>query len=410
MEIEDLQTNEDFNLIVTNSKKLEKLYIEDKLTTQKLTIIQNKLNNIAKKYEEESTVLNYWYLLLEQQALINLINNDTDGFEKFYMEAAATKPDDCDFASETAKNWENKLDETNKAPRIVLSVFTKHKKLLLALVVLLVIFSWQPIADLITISSASQTMIKLANDAGMSRQGELVFLRTHPKEISDSEIATACALDQSQNGYVEQGCYSATTHQIFLRQMPKELHDVEVVTAAHEMLHAAYNSDSTLNKALEDEYTSIDNSDLNARIAEYNKLEPGAEVNELHSIMGTEYANLPSNLESFYSPYFIDRSKVTSAGTNVTNLFNNDEQRLHQLNSQIDQLNKNAQTAYKYSVNWANYGNQYENTYNYNIYSNDIDQENSLIDQYNTLLGQYQILVAEYNGETLSAITNVTSQ
>ena len=296
--------------------------------------------------------------------------------------------------------------ESQKSHR---SIRIRRKKLIIVSLIVVAIILWGPISDKITLASADPKMVQLANDAGMSRQGELVFLRTHPKEVSDSEIATDCVTYQSQDGYVEQGCYVPDSHQIYLRQMSSDLHYVEVVAAAHEMLHAAYSNDPTLNKALEDQYNNINDSDLNARIAEYNKLEPGAEDNELHSILGTEYAGLSSTLESSYSPYFTDRNRVTSASANVTNLFNDDERQLGSLNTQINQLHSNAQTAYQYSVDWANYGNQYEDTYNYNIYTNDITRENLLIDQYNALLGQYQILVAEYNGQSLSSITNVTT-
>lgn len=91
------------------------------------------------------------------------------------------------------------------------------------------------------------------------------------------------------------------------------------VTAAHEMLHAAwthypYNLDNRddFEELLRDEYSK--DKELQERMKLY--LDSGISENsdafadELHSIIGTEKADISSELEDYYSVYFNDRSKI----------------------------------------------------------------------------------------------------
>lgn len=47
-------------------------------------------------------------------------------------------------------------------------------------------------------------------------------------------------------------------------------------------------------------------------MAAYKKTEPNDVVNEMHSVFGSEVANLPRDLETYYQRYFTTRSKVTN--------------------------------------------------------------------------------------------------
>ena len=42
----------------------------------------------------------------------------------------------------------------------------------------------------------------------------------------------------------------------------------------------------------------------------YDRAQPGTRANELHSILGTEFADLGDELEEYYRRYFTDRSEV----------------------------------------------------------------------------------------------------
>jgi hypothetical protein len=93
------------------------------------------------------------------------------------------------------------------------------------------------------------------------------------------------------------------------------------VTAAHEMLHAAWghfpwnlnaSMQSKVAKLLRDFYSS--NVDLQQRMQPYRdsgmKEDSADFVNELHSIIGTEYEDIGDELEQYYRIYFNNRKKV----------------------------------------------------------------------------------------------------
>lgn len=295
----------------------------------------------------------------------------------------------------------------------------KHPKSIIVILLFITAVSWQPIADNITLSVADPVMVQLSQDAGMSRKGELLFLRTSPELVSDDQMKSSCASNtaaNNSNGFIEQGCYDTSTNRIYIRKMPDDLYNLEVATAAYEMLHPAYISlagtsqSSELNSDIEENYTAINDSYLNGQVSNFEKTEPGAKDLELFSLLGTGYSGLSSSLASFYAPYFDNIQKSVNANNQVLQLFSNDESQLSALDKKIKQYNSWANTAYQNSVDWAYAGDQYETDYNYNIYKQDIDSENSDIDQYNTILDQYNYLVSEYNGSQLSSISPVKTE
>ncbi len=282
-----------------------------------------------------------------------------------------------------------------------------------------------PLSDYLTTKNANPTMLKLAQDAGMTRKGELVFLRTNPQLISDTEMARDCNSSANNNsGFVEQGCFipnqtDPSTGHIFLREMPPTFYSMEVAAAAYEMLHPVYASiakqstasASSLNSAIEYNYSHINDLDITQRVDLFAKTEPGAKDDELFSMLGTEaYDNISTDLQAYYSPYLSNPDIEVGDNQQVKDLFQSDKTQLAQLQTTINTDANSANIAYANSVSWANVGNQYENDRNYAIYSQDIDAENVAITQYNSLLQIYQTLVAQFNGQQFSQIPNVQSQ
>jgi len=278
-----------------------------------------------------------------------------------------------------------------------------------------------PISDSLTISHADPTILKLAQDSGMSRKGELIFLRTHPQLVTGDVLSESCP--NSKDGFILYGCFvpsssDPTTGQIYLRQMSSDLYPLEVSTAAYEMLHPVYNSltqdqstQSNLNKSIESNFTAINDPTINNNVNEFAKTEPGARDDELFSLLATlKYDELDQQLQSYLQPYFDNPQNATDDNNQIASLFQQDENQLTQLNSTIEADNKQANTAYYDSVSWANAGNQYEDNYNYNIYVQDLNSENAAIDQYNSLLDSYNTLINEYNGKSFNPIQNQQSQ
>lgn len=298
---------------------------------------------------------------------------------------------------------------------------TRWIALVIVGLIVLVAVAHRPVDNYITIHTANSTMVNLAQNAGMSTEGEVLFLKTKPQLDTDSQMEADCssnAAANNSNGFIEQGCYVPTTNRIYIRKMPSNLYNLEVATAAYEMLHPVYISltnsgdGKALNASIENNYHAINDANLNQQVANFNKTEPGDIDLELFSLLGTGYSSLTSDLNNYYSPYFSDISKTVAANNQVYQLFQSDVSQLNSLNDTYNQYknlantaNSDANSAYQYSVDAANNGNAYYDNYNYNIYKQDIAAYNSDVDtinnnanQYNSLLNDYNNLITEFNG------------
>ena len=106
-----------------------------------------------------------------------------------------------------------------------------------------------------------------------------------------------------------------------------ELDGTLEVTAAHEMLHAAYQRLTMaehvwLDKRIVAAYETVkEDPTIKQLMAYYSKAEPGAEVDELHSILGTVIEKLSPDLESYYGRYFKDRSIVVTLNAQYNKVF-----------------------------------------------------------------------------------------
>lgn len=112
------------------------------------------------------------------------------------------------------------------------------------------------------------------------------------------------------------GCYIQNKGIYVLQVSDPRLDGVEQVTAAHEMLHAAYarlgnKQKNDINAQLQAAYATVTDAALRKKIDEY-KADNADVVNELHSILGSEVANLPAGLETYYQRYFTNRKTVVA--------------------------------------------------------------------------------------------------
>lgn len=332
-------------------------------------------------------------------------------------------PVESDNQETIAINGEPKL--TPKRPKNIKAYIVASVILLLGTVIAAFILYYQPISDSVVLKNADPTMVALAQQAGMSKQGELVFLRTKPRFATDTQMRTYCADNaaaNNKNGFIEQGCFVPDTHnhangRIYIRQMPANLYDQEIVTATYEMLHSVYfnlsggNQNASLVQAIEGSYNSLHNPALDAQVVNFANTEPGYRDLELFSLLGTEVTNVSPSLDKFYAPYFTNRQLSVDSYTRVTATFQNEQTQLQQLRATIASDDGLANKAYADSLAWAKQGNVYEDTYNYNIYKNYIAQENTAINQYNQLSSAYNTLVTEYNGtQPVNSLQNVQTQ
>lgn len=155
----------------------------------------------------------------------------------------------------------------------------------------------------------------LAAATTMTPQATHVFYVNHPQLFEDvNAFRSQCS--QSEKTIVL-GCYHPDQEGINVYDVKDErLHGVEEVTAAHEMLHAAYDRLSSKERdridGLLQAYfkNQLDDQRVISTINSYKETEPNDIVNEMHSIFGTEIAQLPQPLEDYYKRYFADRPAV----------------------------------------------------------------------------------------------------
>ncbi len=284
----------------------------------------------------------------------------------------------------------------------------------------------------------SAAIANISAEAGLSDTGKF-YLYTSDATVDTAQTFNAnCARLEANNAIL--GCYA--NRKIYIYDVNNsELNGIEEVTAAHEMLHAAWDRLSDGEKAkigamLDAEYPKIVTPDLASRMAYYSKNEPGERLNELHSILGTEFANLSPDLEQYYARYFTDRQKVTALHAAYSAVFTSlDAQSkalaselnalvtkinadvaqynaaVTSLSDQIDALNASASSVDRTSVAEVNA----YNTKRAELLAQ-VDQLNatraaidSEVSNYKTKLAQYNQLVIHSNQLTASIDSTLTS-
>lgn len=229
----------------------------------------------------------------------------------------------------------------------------------------------------------------LADQATMTDTGRKLFYRSRPQiDSSREELVQHCNIPNDKT--IELGCY-LSSNQIYLMDIVQpELQSEMAVTAAHETLHAAYERLSRserqrLDAELEAYADTITDADFRQRMAEYAQTEPGERDNELHSIIGTEYSNLPPSLANHYAQYFSDRSKIVAASDQFSSTFDGLHAEIVQLDTTIKAL-RGQMEAYL-ATNQINRYNSLVPVINDDI--NRYNQKVSLYNQYaSTLLGK----------------------
>lgn len=158
----------------------------------------------------------------------------------------------------------------------------------------------------------------LATGGGMSEQGKHWLYRTGPQFVSQEALGAYCGSD-------DLGCISetGTVYILAYDQSSETSTNRATVTAAHEMLHMAWRRTSAserkrIEELLTQAQTKMQDAELNQRVAAYGDAEE--QIDELHSMLGTEYEDIGDELEAYYRKYFSDRSKVVEASQNQPRL------------------------------------------------------------------------------------------
>jgi len=261
-------------------------------------------------------------------------------------------------------------------------------------------------------------IIRLATDTTMNDGARRLFYVYHPRVEPKEDFNKHC-----RNGEftIVLGCY-VHNRGIYLFEVTDErLQGVKEVTAAHELLHAAYDRLSVKERQQVDQWTeaafaSLDNQRIKDTIAQYRDNDPKSVPHELHSILGTEVADLPVELEQYYARYFTNRAKIVAYSEAYEAAFSSRQaqakaleaeleslrQQVEALNKELDAESRTLQSQYQAleqdrgSADPESF-NARVNSYNAAVraYNQKVARTSGLIDRYNGLYEEYQAVVLE---------------
>jgi len=187
----------------------------------------------------------------------------------------------------------------------------------------------------------SPAVIEIADKTGMIDIGRRVFFASMPSIDDADDLNRNCS--GIETTMIILGCYANGRIHVF-NVMDKRIADAKYVTSAHEMLHAAYvrlskSERETVDRLLDEEYEyASGNEALRDVMDEYARVEPEQRYNELHSILGTEYAELSPELGRYYSRYFIDQGKIVDMAIQYRKVFKNLEAEQVRVKVKLDRL------------------------------------------------------------------------
>ncbi len=188
--------------------------------------------------------------------------------------------------------------------------------------------------------AAPSAVVQLATDGAMTDQARHLFYVNRPAVTIGKAFTDYCPANGEKT--VVLGCYITPDRGIYVYAVTDQrLDGVEQVTAAHEMLHAAYARLSSKERKQVDAWLmdyyqhGLTDQRIKDTIEAYKVSEPNDVVNEMHSIFGTEVANLPAPLENYYRRYFTDRTKVTAMTARYQGEFTTRRQQVANYDAQL---------------------------------------------------------------------------
>ena len=181
----------------------------------------------------------------------------------------------------------------------------------------------------------------LAAASAMTGRSRILFYGAMPAVETGTPFLGDCPTSDSASSQIL-GCFHDGRIYILAVTRP-ELVPVVTVTAAHEMLHAVYESLSDDERAKADAMTSTffastTDERLKRIVAQYDARAPENRANELHSLIPTQVTTLTPDLDAYYAPYFRDRGPVIAAYQSYITVFDGLFTQYDALKRQIDDL------------------------------------------------------------------------
>ena len=262
----------------------------------------------------------------------------------------------------------------------------------------------------------SPEIAQIANDVGLNENGRFYYFASRPELDFAKEFNGECRSREQGNAIL--GCYK--NQRIYIYNVNDErLNGLKEVTAAHEMLHAAYerlseSDKKAVNTLLEKEYRKNSDAEFSKRMDYYKRNQPGEEYNELHSIIGTEFADISPQLEDYYKRYFNNRSQVVALHSKYSDKFKELKQGSASLRKELENLSISINNAsLKYNKDISNLNSEI-NTFNSRAKNGDFSSQEDFLNERSYLIkstrkleqdraninrhiGQYESKRIEYN-------------
>lgn len=225
--------------------------------------------------------------------------------------------------------------------------------------------------------STSPELAKFVTDTALTTKAIRLFYDAKPTILDKRQIQQTC----EGSAHVDTqfaGCYDGKIYILHIDQ--STIASEMGVTAAHEMLHAAYaklseSQRSNLNRLLQASLESLKDEKLTQRLSNY---ETDVRLDEAHSILGTEYANLPDDLAAYYRQYFTNRAKVVAVNQRYERMIDGLEQEINRMEAELRRLDALAEL-YKASGNIVAYNGLVPG------YNELVQSVNAKVDTYNAL-------------------------
>lgn len=213
----------------------------------------------------------------------------------------------------------------------------------------------QPILDQITVwqfepdaAIAAQT-----ERLELTDHGRFLYYASKPEINSGDTFDSVCPARADEEDFGILGCYLPAEKRIHLFDVTdSRLDGTEEVTAAHEILHAAWDrlgadERARLTPLIEAEAEKIsDDTEFATRMDYYARVEPGERANELHSIIGTEVAELGGELEEYYAKYFKNRDVVVGLHAAANAVFVSLQEKSEELVASMEALRSEIEADY----------------------------------------------------------------
>ena len=185
----------------------------------------------------------------------------------------------------------------------------------------------------------SSALASASDRIDLTPRAQQIFYATAPQIEAKEQFNNSCKSTERTTAIL--GCYYLD--RIYLYDIRNaELDGTLEVTAAHEMLHAAYQrlnyfDRQQVDSMVSQQYEAIkDQPEIKQLMAFYSQSEPGAELDELHSIIGTTIQNISPKLEQYYGRYFTNRPAVVALNAKYSAVFSELSKQADDLQKQID--------------------------------------------------------------------------